>query len=156
MPVTPKIIGISLGTLVVAALAVQLVPYGRDHQNPPVVAELAWDSPQTRELAKKACFDCHSHETTWPWYANVAPASWLLYNDVQEGRKELNFSDWRGGERKHENMKDIIEEMDEGEMPPLTYRISHREAQLTPAEKEALLTGLKKSVPAERHPKFRK
>jgi hypothetical protein len=60
---------------VVVFVAIQLVPYGRDHTNPPVTAEPRWDSPQTRTLAVSACFDCHSNETAWPWYTNVAPFS---------------------------------------------------------------------------------
>jgi len=59
-------------------IAMQLVPYGHAHTNPPVTGEPKWDSPQTRELAKRACFDCHSNETDWPWYSNIAPVSWLI------------------------------------------------------------------------------
>ena len=59
-----------------AVVVMQLVPYGRDHSNPPVTAEPNWDSPETRALFKRACFDCHSNETVWPWYAYVAPFSW--------------------------------------------------------------------------------
>ena len=69
----------------VAALAIQVVPYGRDQVNPPVRMEPAWDSPQTRDLARRACFDCHSNETEWPPYSRVAPASWILQRDVTEG-----------------------------------------------------------------------
>ena len=65
---------------------IQLVPYGRDHANPPVTREVKWDSPRTRALAAGACFDCHSNLTTWPWYSNVAPVSWLVYADVVGGR----------------------------------------------------------------------
>jgi hypothetical protein len=61
-----------------AFLVIQLIPYGHDHTNPPVVKEAPWDSPRTRELAVGACFDCHSNETVWPWYSNIAPGSWLL------------------------------------------------------------------------------
>jgi hypothetical protein len=57
-----------LGTL----LAMQLVPYGRAHTNPPVTGEPTWDAPGTRALAKQACFDCHSNETEWPAYAHIA------------------------------------------------------------------------------------
>jgi len=76
-------------------LALQLVPYGRDHVNPSKVSEPAWDSPATRALAKQACFDCHSNETEWPAYARIAPASWLVQHDVEEGRAVLNFSEWQ-------------------------------------------------------------
>jgi hypothetical protein len=58
-----------------AFLAIQLVPYGRDHTNPPGTGEPSWDTPATRALAKQACFDCHSNETEWPAYASVAPVS---------------------------------------------------------------------------------
>ncbi len=79
-----------LGTL----LAIQLVPYGRDHGNPPVTGEPTWDAPETRTLAKQACFDCHSNETEWPAYASIAPAPWLVQRDVNQGRAVLNFSEW--------------------------------------------------------------
>ena len=83
-----------LAAMAVALLAIQLAPYGRDHTNPPARREPAWDSPQTRSLAARACFDCHSNETVWPWYSNVAPFSWLVQRDVDKGRKDLNFSEW--------------------------------------------------------------
>ena len=83
-----------LAALVLLLLAVQLVPFGRDHANPPVTQEVRWDSTRTRELAVGACYDCHSNLTTWPWYSNVAPVSWLVYADVQGGREALNFSEW--------------------------------------------------------------
>ena len=80
--------------LVALFVLIQLVPYGRNHANPPVVKEPEWVSPQTRQLAKRACFDCHSNESVWPWYSNIAPVSWLVQNDVDEGRRRLNFSEW--------------------------------------------------------------
>jgi hypothetical protein len=67
-------------------IAIQFVPYGHDHANPPVQAAPKWSSPPVRELAARACFDCHSNQTVWPWYSNIAPISWLVYHDVQEGR----------------------------------------------------------------------
>src|SRR5215216_1353338 len=75
-------------------VVLQLVPYGRRHDNPPTTREPAWDDPTTRALAVRACFDCHSNETRWPWYSYVAPVSWLTQRDVDEGRRELNFSEW--------------------------------------------------------------
>ncbi len=59
-------------------ILLQIIPYGHNHTNPPIVEEPAWDSPQTRAVVKKACFDCHSNETVWPWYSNIAPLSWLI------------------------------------------------------------------------------
>src|SRR5687767_12746271 len=77
--------GALLGIVVFAGLfgVLQLVPYGQAHTNPPIIAEPLWDSPRTRELARRACFDCHSNETRWPWYANVAPFSWVMQNHVE-------------------------------------------------------------------------
>jgi mono/diheme cytochrome c family protein len=62
--------------------------------NPPVIAEPEWDSPRTRELARRACFDCHSNETRWPLYSRFAPVAYTLASNVQEGREHLNFSEW--------------------------------------------------------------
>jgi len=127
---------------VVSGIFIQLIPYGKDHTNPPVVHEPVWNSPATRELAKKACFDCHSNETTWPWYSKIAPVSWLVYWDVVEGREHLNFSDWRGGSRKSEKPQKITKELIEGEMPPLQYNIAHPEAKLDGQSKKLLIDGL--------------
>ena len=137
-----KIIVKSVLGILVAGIAIQLIPYGRNHANPPVVREPAWNSPATRELAKKACFDCHSNETAWPWYSKIAPLSWLVYWDVVEGRKELNFSDWRDGSRKSEQAAEIVKEVLEGEMPPQQYYIAHPEAKLDDRSKKLLIDGL--------------
>lgn len=125
-------------TLVVALLVIQLVPYGRSHDNPPVVAEPNWDSPRTREMAVTACFDCHSNETTWPWYSNVAPFSWRLQNHVDEGRAKLNFSEWGSGEEEDEVAESVIE----GEMPPWDYTLLHPDASFTGADRDAFIAGL--------------
>jgi hypothetical protein len=88
-----KALPIVVISLIALGILIQLIPYGHDHSNPPVKSEPAWESPATRALAHRACFDCHSDQTGWPWYSNLAPASWLLTNDVMEGRQRLNFSD---------------------------------------------------------------
>lgn len=130
-----KVVGIAgLGLFGV----VQLVPYGRDHTNPRVVREPAWDSPSTRALAARACFDCHSNETRWPWYSHVAPVSWLVQRDVDVGRREVNFSEWdRSYEEAGESAKTILE----GEMPPATFLLLHPSARLSAEEKRALADG---------------
>lgn len=127
-------------------LIIQLIPYGRDHNNPPVVREPAWDNASTRELVRRACFDCHSNQTVWPRYAGIAPASWLVYNDVVEGREKLNFSDWLDGRREGEKADEIRKEIEEGEMPPFQYRLVHPEARLTGEEKQLLIKGLTATV----------
>ena len=121
-------------------LFIQLIPYGKDHNNPPVVSEPKWDNQQTRQLARTACFDCHSNETVWPWYSNIAPVSWLVYRDVAEGRQKLNFSDWQNS-----NIRDVDEiasVINEGEMPPFQYLPTHPAARLSTAEKSQLINGL--------------
>lgn len=125
--------------LLVLGVVIQLVPYGRDHENPPVVAEPTWDRPETRELFFRVCRDCHSHETEWPWYSSVAPASWLVQYDVEEGRSHFNVSDW-GREKNHGD--EAAEEVREGEMPPWFYLPAHPEAQLSKAEEQQLIAGL--------------
>ena len=141
-----KLILIVVAVLAAGFLLIQLVPYGRAHDNPPIVAEPNWDSPQTRELAQRACFDCHSNETTWPWYSNVAPVSWLVQHDVDEGRQHLNFSDWNQSHAEHGHEGHESEELGEtilnGEMPPAQFLITHPEARMTDAKKAALADGL--------------
>jgi len=137
-----RIITIIVIGLLAFFLLSQLIPFGRQHTNPPVAQEPKWDSPQTRELARRACFDCHSNEVVWPWYSNVAPVSWLVQRDVNEGRQYLNFSDW-GRVRE---MDDIPRVVSGGQMPPPIFLIMHPEARLTQVEKDALVSGLKATI----------
>lgn len=127
------------GLAVICLLAIQLIPFGRTHTNPPVVAEPAWPDPAVRALAVRACFDCHSNESRWPWYADVAPISWVVELDVLRGRRELNFSAWDGNSRRVRELSRIVQE---GEMPPLTYVLTHPGARLSAAEKAQLAAGL--------------
>jgi hypothetical protein len=130
-----------LGIVVLLLLfgAVQVVPYGRDHSNPMVRAEPAWDSVRTRELAVRACFDCHSNETKWPWYSNIAPLSWTIQNHVDIGRAKLNFSEW---DRPQEEAGESAESVTKGEMPTTDYKLLHPEARLSATEKTELVRGL--------------
>ena len=129
--------------LLLAAVLIQLIPFGHSHTNPPVTQEVVWDSTQTAELARRACYDCHSNQPTWPWYSNVAPVSWLVQRDVNEGRSHLNFSEW---EKPGRHVKDVAEQVKEGEMPPWFYRPLHPLARLSEADKQALMTGAEKSL----------
>lgn len=125
--------------LVGLLVVIQAVPYGRAHVNPPVVAEPHWDSPATRALAVRACFDCHSNETVWPWFTSVAPISWLAERDVEEGRRKLNFSEWTGGGYEVGEMAETIRE---GEMPPVYFGWMHASARLSDYETQQLIQGL--------------
>jgi hypothetical protein len=97
------------------------VPYGTRHYNPPLVAEPSWPDTGSRLLAERACFDCHSNQTRWPWYSYVAPASWLVAYDVTEGREHLNFSEWKFA---GDDGEEAAEEVLEGEPPRRSSRSS--------------------------------
>ncbi|NQV07538.1 heme-binding domain-containing protein [bacterium] len=122
------------------AILIQAVPYGRNHSNPPVIAEPDWATPQTRALAVAACFDCHSNEAEYPWYSSVAPFSWAVQNHVEEGRRKLNFSEW---DRPQREADESAETLLEGSMPPLYYTIAHPGSRLTGAEKRELAAGFR-------------
>jgi mono/diheme cytochrome c family protein len=100
-----------------------------------------WDRPETRSLAVRACFDCHSNETRWPWYASVAPASWLVQHDVTEGRREVNFSEWN---RPQKEARESAKTVRKGEMPPWYYPW----ARLSSAERRDLVRGLEATLGA--------
>jgi hypothetical protein len=140
---TKKIVlGVFIG-LIVGGILIQFLPYGHDHTNPPVTVEPQWDSQQTRDLATRTCYDCHSNQTTWPWYSNIAPVSWLIQHDVEEGRSRLNFSEWNQPQREVDN---AARQVQRGAMPPSYYGIMHPTANLTPDDKQALIQGLQTSL----------
>lgn len=136
------VLGVFLG-LIIGGILIQFIPYGHDHTNLPVVAEPPWNSQQTRDLVVRACYDCHSNQTTWPWYSNIAPVSWLVQRDVQQGRARLNFSQWGTTRR---GTDEAAEQIQRGSMPPSYYLIMHPTANLTPAEKQALIQGLQTAL----------
>ena len=139
----------SLLGFIAIVILIQAVPYGRDHLNPPVRAEPQWDSPRTRELSARACFDCHSNETVWPWYSNIAPISWLIESDVKEGRRELNFSEW---DRPQEEAHESTDSVRKGSMPPWYYPW----ATLSHAERQDLIKGLEASLGMRRERRSRR
>lgn len=131
----------------VVLVVAQVIPYGRDHTNPPVTRSVKWDTPATRTLMAGACLDCHSNLTTWPWYSRVAPASWLVTRDVKEARSILNFSEWDRPQAV--DTAEILEVVREGEMPPLQYELMHSRGRLSDAERAQLVTGLQKTLAAD-------
>lgn len=132
-----KILKWVVGILAVAFVVLQFVPVERT--NPPVEADL--DAPaEVKAVLKRACYDCHSNETVWPWYANVAPVSILLARDVNEGRRNINFSHWgKLTERKRAGAaRAMWREVSEGKMPLPVYLPMHPEARLTEADKAVI------------------
>jgi len=123
--------------LIALAIGAQLIRVERT--NPPVQSDVV-APPAVHALLRRACYDCHSNETVWPWYARVAPASWLLAHDVGEGREELNFSTWAAypPARRKKLLRETAEEVAEGHMPPWYYLLLHGDARLGPSEREML------------------
>lgn len=118
---------------------IQLVPYGRDHKNPPVTRAAHWGDPQGEQLAQQSCYDCHSNLTQWLWYSNIAPISWLIQRDVEEGRDVLNFSEWDRGQP---DLGELLEQVSSAEMPPSKYTLVHPSASLSSPEKRRLASAL--------------
>jgi hypothetical protein len=133
------LVRIGLGLLALFVV-LQLVPYGWTHSNPTVTADAPWPTPESEALARAACYDCHSNETDWPVYSYVAPVSWLVRRDVDNGRDELNFSTW---DRDDGEADDAAETLEEGSMPPRQYTAIHRDADLSAAEKQELIVALR-------------
>jgi hypothetical protein len=131
-----------LGLFAVAVL-LQLVPYGRDHTNPPVTQDAPWPDGRARELATTACYDCHSNQTRWPPQSYVAPFSWMVTRDVEQGREALNFSTWfSAGDTDDGEADDAAEVVADAEMPPRRYLLVHPDAALSDAERQVLVEAL--------------
>lgn len=128
-----------LASLIVLFFLVQLLPFGRDHSSPPVTAEPAWPNLEAQVIARRACYDCHSNETNWPWYSNIVPISLWVSHDVDEAREALNFSEW---DRSQPSIDEVRETLGEGSMPPGYYKLFHSGAKLTEEEQQQLLTAL--------------
>jgi mono/diheme cytochrome c family protein len=143
---TRRLVGKGLLLATVLLLIIQFVPYGRNHSNPSARTGPAWDRVETREMVRRACFDCHSNETVWPGYAQIAPMSWLIQRDVDEGRQKLNFSEWQ---RPQEESQETAESVRKGEMPPWTYTLLHPHARLSAEERSALIKGLEATIGAQ-------
>ena len=144
-----KIFGVATAALLVVLLLIQLVPYGRDHDNPAVRLEPAWDSPRTRDLTVRACFDCHSNESEWPWYSNIAPVSWYVQSHVEDGRRKLNFSEW---DLRQQDADEAVETIREGSMPPWYYTIPGTGRGFSAAELDELARGLDATLTASGYP----
>jgi hypothetical protein len=129
------------GALVVGVVLLQLTNPART--NPPVVNDLTATNappPEITLLLRAACYDCHSHETKWPLYSRIAPSSWLVVSDVNEGRRHLNFSVWPADPAAvAKKLERINEVLDYREMPPKKYTLLHPEARLTDAQRKQLM-----------------
>jgi len=121
----------------VLVVAIQFIPV--ETTNPPVEGDIP-TSPAVKAVLRRACYDCHSHETVWPWYSHLAPISWLLVRDVQEGRAELNFSTWHrySTPQQVKKLQESWKEVSAGEMPPWYYLPVHRDGRLSDDDRTLL------------------
>ncbi len=130
-------------------LVIQLVPYGRDHGNPPVTQAAKWPPGPGQQLAVQSCYDCHSNLTKWRWYSNIAPVSWLVQHDVEDGRGALNFSEWDKGQP---DLGELAEKVSSGEMPPTQYTLIHPSAGLSSSEQAQLVAALTRLYATDQPP----
>jgi hypothetical protein len=130
---------IAAGVMAVGGIAIQFIPVKGIGVNPEERYALK-APPEVQEILKTACFDCHSNETAWPWYARLAPSSWLMIRDVKKGRAHMNMSEWEDDdpEAMHLDMENSWDEISEGNMPPWFYLPMHPKAILSDKEKEIL------------------
>ncbi len=133
---------VSIAALVVLA-AMQLVRPARTNPSSDpggaIDARLP-NATQMHGVVNRACRDCHTNQTTWPWYSEVAPVSWLVIHDVVDGRRAVNFSEWATYEpsRQSKLLKDACEEVSNGEMPVRAYTWMHPGTKLTPQDIDAI------------------
>lgn len=107
-------------------------------------------SPAAGAVLSRSCSDCHSNRTVWPWYSQVAPASWLVVSDVNRGRAALNFSEWGSyaSVARQKHLAEVCKEVKEGEMPGFAYTLIHREAKLSAADVSAVCEWTQSSSPS--------
>ncbi len=125
-----KVVKWALAVLGIILIAIQFVPV--DRSNPPVESEVV-ASVLVRDILERSCYDCHSHESKWPWYGYVAPVSWLVVHDITEAREHLNFSTWSrySVEERRGIWSEIREEVEAGSMPLWFYLPLHPQAKLS-------------------------
>lgn len=128
---------IVMGVVALFAL-IQLIPYGRSHANPPVTKAVRWNSPRTAKLFAQACQDCHSNLSNWRWYDNIAPGSWLVENDIQGGRHNLNVSEW---DKPQPDVSEVVQAIESGGMPPIQYKLVHPGGRLSQTQRKQLAEG---------------
>lgn len=129
---------------VIAFIAMQFI-HRPDFTNPPVDEQQTIEAvtdmpPDVRVMLGRSCYDCHSHQTRWPWYSRVAPVSWLVAEDVEHGREELNFSTFAtySTKRQVRKLEEICDEVKKGKMPLGNYLVIHPDAKLSDADRRRL------------------
>ncbi|MFQ5544235.1 MAG: heme-binding domain-containing protein, partial [Nitrospiria bacterium] len=118
-------------------ILIQIIPVSR---NNPLIEQDVTAPKEVKNILRRSCYDCHSNETKWPWYSYIAPVSWLIAYDIYEARDELNFSTWQKyrSKEKRKIRKDIWDEVEDGDMPLVSYLLMHPNARLSREEKRIL------------------
>ncbi len=132
-------------SLFISLVIIQFIPSSFSRTNPPITGEPAWDAPATRATFMKACGDCHSNETVYPWYSQIAPVSLLIEDDIRDGRRHFNISEW---DKSAHGGDDAAEEVQKGSMPIGLYLLMHSEANLNAADKTKFAEGLQRTFRA--------
>ena len=111
-------------------------------------------SPEVRSIMEKACFDCHSNNTTYPWYSYIQPFAWWLNDHIEEGKKEVNYDEFLSytPKKQHKKFEETAELVKEGEMPLKSYTWIHRDAKLTDAERQAIVNWATRSAATISYP----
>jgi len=123
--------------ILIIFIGIQFIPV--DRSNPPVKSDIP--APlKVKQILVNSCYDCHSNQTRWPWYSYIAPISFYIARDVEEGRDELNFSEWDKYDlrKKFKKLDEVVEEIEEGKMPPKQYIWLHPDAKITPEDLDAI------------------
>jgi hypothetical protein len=133
-----RLLRAGIASVLVILAGIQFVPV--DRSNPPVRLDVAAPTA-VNSVLRRACYDCHSNETQWPWYSHVAPISWFVADHVHDGRGDLNFSEWPAFdfELQAEAFQDIETQVSKGKMPLRSYQLIHPGARLSDDDRETLL-----------------
>ena len=127
--------------IVVVLGAIQLIPHEFDMPETDPTMVFKTDNVEVHNILNKACMDCHSNQTEYPWYASITPVNYWLAGHIKEGREHLNFSEWNtypAADQRHV-AKEIVEVIEKKEMPMLFYWLIHWDAKLTPEERQTLV-----------------
>lgn len=138
------------GLIALGAVGVLIQFYRPELTNPAVDPEMTIQAklqvpPEVDTIIRRSCYDCHSHETKWPWYSHFAPSRWLLASDIKEARGHMNFSNWTYSSlRTVAKLDQIAQQIDEGEMPLPQYLLMHPSARLSEQEKNIIYDWVEK------------
>ncbi|MFH0908727.1 MAG: heme-binding domain-containing protein [bacterium] len=141
-----KLLRGALVALAAAVVLIQFVPVART--NPPVTGDIPAPA-DAKAVIRRACYDCHSNESKWPWYSHVAPVSWLVTHDVNEARRKMNFSEWNklSADKQARNLRNALEEIEGKDMPPKIYVPMHPDARLGDADMAILHAWITSTAP---------